>query len=151
MSRYREAFVAEPSASSWGEGGFGAAWAGPTSARLWRHVHHAAREVEAAAARRRDATGAAGDALDQAIRELLLLEASDWAFMLTRGEMAPYAEARVRSHAARARRLAAIAMSDEVSPRDAAFTRSVADQDRFCRELEGARIRDAFDPWAGRP
>jgi 1,4-alpha-glucan branching enzyme len=151
MSRYREAFVAEPSASSWGEGGFGAAWAGPASARLWRHVHHAAREVEAAAARRRDATGAAGDALDQAIRELLLLEASDWAFMLTRGEMAPYAEARVRSHAARARRLAAIAMSDEVSPRDAAFTRSVADQDRFCQELEGARIRDAFDPWAGRP
>ncbi|NUQ73176.1 MAG: DUF1957 domain-containing protein, partial [Polyangiaceae bacterium] len=91
-----------------------------------------------------------GEALDQAIRELLLLEASDWAFMLTRGEMAPYAEERVRSHASRARRLAAIAMSDEVSDAHAAFVRAVAAQDRFCGELSGDRIRDAFDPWAAR-
>jgi 1,4-alpha-glucan branching enzyme len=152
LSRFPEAFVAEPAASTWGEGGFGAAWAGAASARLWRHVHHAAREVEAAVLRRRSAVGVAGAALDQAIRELLLLEASDWAFMLTRGEMAPYAEERVRSHASRARRLAAIAMSDEVSREAAVFTRAVAAQDRFCSELAGDRIRDAFDPWpAGAP
>lgn len=150
MSRYPEAFVAEPAASTWGEGGFGAAWTGPASAHLWRHVHHAAREVEGAVLRRRQAEGIWGEALDQAIRELLLLEASDWAFMLTRGEMAPYAEERVRSHASRARRLAAIAMSDEVSDAHAAFVRAVAAQDRFCGELSGDRIRDAFDPWAAR-
>jgi 1,4-alpha-glucan branching enzyme len=148
LSRYPEAFVAEPAASTWGEGGFGAAWTGPASARLWRHVHHAAREVEAAVARRREAEGAPGEALDQAIRELLLLEASDWAFMLTRGEMAPYADERVRSHASRARRLAAIATASEVSREDAAFTRAVAAQDRFCGDLAGSRIRDAFDPWS---
>jgi 1,4-alpha-glucan branching enzyme len=147
LRRFPEAFVAEPAASTWGEGGFGEAWTGAASARLWRHVHHAAREVEAVVLRRRSAEGVAGAALDQAIRELLLLEASDWAFMLTRGEMTPYADERVRAHASRARRLAVIAASDEVTREDAAFVRAVANQDRFCAELTGSRIRDAFDPW----
>ena len=65
--------------------------------------------------------GVAGRAVDQAIRELLLLEASDWAFMLTRGEMATYAEARVRAHAYRAARLSSIALAESVSAEDAAW------------------------------
>lgn len=151
LARYPEAFIAEPATSSWGEGGFGDAWTGPASAALWRPVHHAAREVEEAVLRRRDATGIAGVALEQAIRELMLLQASDWAFMRARGEMAEYGDARVRSHAHRARRLAAIARSDEVSAEDAAWVRAVCDRDRLLAELTGPSIRDAFDPWDRRP
>ncbi len=106
LERFPDVAVAEPAASSWGEGGFGAVWAGPESARLWRHVHHAERAVRSAVSARRHAEGLASRALDQAIRELLLLESSDWAFMIRRGEMTAYAEERVRTHAHRAARLA---------------------------------------------
>ncbi len=146
LERWPEAFVAEPAASSWGEGGYGGVWAGEATARLWRHVHHAERAVLGALGHQRGATGLAGRALDQALRELWLLQASDWAFMIHRGEMAAYAEARVRRHASRAARLAAIAEGTP-SDADAAWVMAVAFQDRFLAELRGERLRDAFDPW----
>jgi 1,4-alpha-glucan branching enzyme len=148
LERHPEAPVAEPAASSWGEGGFGQVWAGPEAARLWRHVHHAERAVRAAVGYRRHAptTTPAGRAVDQAIRELLLLEASDWAFMMRRGEMTPYAEARVREHVHRATRLSEIAMAESVAPDEAAWIDAVCDRDRFLIELSGEAIRDAFDP-----
>ncbi len=139
--------MAEPAASSWGEGGFGQVWAGPEAARLWRHVHHAEVAVHDAVARHRRATGIRGRALDQAIREECLLEASDWAFMMRRGEMTRYAEARVRAHAHRATRLAGIAQAEAVAPEDAAWVDAVCDRDRFLAVLTGEEIRDAFDPW----
>lgn len=147
LARFPEAAVAEPAASSWGEGGFGQVWAGPEAALLWRHVHHAERRVRAAVAAKRPASGLCGRALDQAIRELLLLQASDWAFMMRRGEMTPYAEARVRAHAHRANRLADIAMGEAPSVEDLAWVHAVCDRDRFLADLTGEEIRDAFDPW----
>jgi 1,4-alpha-glucan branching enzyme len=153
LDRHPQAAVAEPAASSWGEGGFGQVWAGPEAARLWRHVHHAERAVRAAVAARRHApavegpAGVSGRAVDQAIRELLLLEASDWAFMMRRGEMTPYAEARVRAHVHRALRLAEIALAEWVSPDEAAWVDAIRAHDRFLAELSGEGIRDAFDPW----
>jgi 1,4-alpha-glucan branching enzyme len=94
------------------------------------------------------APGVHGRAVDQAIRELLLLEASDWAFMMRRGEMTPYAEARVRAHVHRALRLSEIALAEVVRPDDAAWVDAIRDHDRFLAELSGEGIRDAFDPWA---
>jgi 1,4-alpha-glucan branching enzyme len=147
LERFPELPVAEPAPSSWGEGGFGQVWAGPEAARLWRHVHHAERAVCDAASRARRAEGLAGRALDQAIRELLLLEASDWAFMICRGEMSTYAEARVRAHAHRATRLATIALADGATPEDVTFVEEVSSRDCFLAALQGEGIRDAFDPW----
>ena len=147
LERFPEAAVAEPSASSWGEGGFGEVWAGPEAAQLWRHVHHAERRVREAVERLRHANGLAGRALDQSIRELMLLEASDWAFMMRRGEMTQYAETRVRSHAHRAGRLAEIALTEKPTMDDLAWVHAVCDRDRFLGELSGEGIRDAFDPW----
>ena len=53
--------------------------------------------------------GGAGDverrALNQLARELLLLQSSDWAFILKTGTATGYAIARVKAHVARFRRL----------------------------------------------
>jgi 1,4-alpha-glucan branching enzyme len=147
LERFPDASLAEPAASSWGEGGFGEVWTGPEAARLWRHVHHTERLVVDATQQRRGADGLAGRALDQAIRELLLLEASDWAFMLRRREMVEYAEGRVRAHVHRAQRLSGIAMEGAKDPGDETWVRSIEETDRFLGELRGEEIRDAFDPW----
>lgn len=148
LERFPEASVAEPAASTWGEGGFGEVWTGPAAARLLRHVHQTERLVRRAAFRRRDAGGLAGRALDQAIRELLLLESSDWPFMLHRGDMAGYAEARAGAHAHRAARLAKIAETITPTMDDLTWVHAVASRDRFLGELTGEAIRDAFDPWS---
>lgn len=161
LERWPEAVIAEPAPSSWGEGGYGAAWTGRASASLVRHIHHTSREVLAAVRRWRSlmiprgsisaVTDEGERAIAQSIRELLLLQASDWAFMLTRGEVGSYAEGRVRVHAARARRLAQIALTRasaaEIRPEDAAFTRSAMDRDNFLADLTGPSILDAFDDW----
>lgn len=147
LERHPPAEVVEPAASTWGEGGFGAFWTGPSAARLWRHAHHAERAVLDALSRRRDAGGLPGRALDQAIRELLLLQSSDWAFMMSAGEMVSYAEARARAHAARARRLAGLALQPSDAAADPAWLDAVCALDPFLAELTGPALRDAFDPW----
>ncbi len=151
LDRWPPSSTAQPAASTWGEGGWGAVWVGPRTAPLWRHVHHAERAVLATlevGERGRGLGGPAGLALDQAIRELLLLESSDWAFMIDRGDMIPYAEARVRDHADRVRRLTSLVCEGPFDRGDLAWMEVVRDRDRFLAELSGPSLRDAFDPWS---
>jgi 1,4-alpha-glucan branching enzyme len=77
-----------------------------------------------------------------------LLESSDWPFMLHRGDMAGYAEARAGAHAHRAARLAQIAETVAPTMEDLAWVHAVASRDCFLAELSGEAIRDAFDPWS---
>lgn len=135
---------AEPAASSWGEGGFGTVWAGPESARLLRHVRHAGQKVREAVTARRDAKGSPGRALDQAIRELLLAQASDWPFMIRGGDMASYAEARAEAHTARALRLADMAYRPDLDPASTALLEDVEQSDNFLSGLTGDALRSAY-------
>lgn len=137
---------ATPAPSSWGAGGFGEVWVGPESARLWRHVHHATRYVGWLLPRHRHATGERGRALDQCIRELLLAQSSDWAFILTTGTVRGYAEARVRAHVHRLRHLAHVVEKPELSAEDVAFVDDVVARDRFLLDIAGDELRSAFDP-----
>ncbi len=45
-----------------------------------------------------DASGIKLRALNQALRELLLAQSSDWAFIMTTGTMVEYAEKRTKEH-----------------------------------------------------
>jgi 1,4-alpha-glucan branching enzyme len=84
-------------ASSWGAGGDLSTWSGPAVAEVAFALRRAELEVVAAGPR-------AGQV---ALRELLALQSSDWAFMLARGLAAPYASERLALHqAALARALA---------------------------------------------
>jgi 1,4-alpha-glucan branching enzyme len=75
-------------ASSWGQDGDLSTWSGPAVAELAFATRAA--ELEVLAAGRR-----AGPA---AVRELLALQASDWAFMVSRGLAGPYARERFDGH-----------------------------------------------------
>ncbi len=98
--------VSEPSPSSWGDGGFAGVWIDGSNDWIYRHQHQAEqRMIELA----RRFSGGVSDlerrALNQAARELLLLQSSDWAFILKTGTAMGYASARVKAHVARFRRL----------------------------------------------
>lgn len=131
----------EPAASTWGEGGFAATWTGPSTAALWRHVHHAGAAVRGAVRGAGDARGVRGDALDQAIVEVLLLQSSDFAFMIHRGTTAEYARARVAEHARNAVRLAAIAVGEETGAGDRDFVRAARERAPFLREVSSEVLR----------
>src|SRR2546426_12588483 len=54
-------------------------------------------------------------AAQQAVRELLLAESSDWPFLVTTGQAADYAVERFRAHAQRFRRAVALARSGDAT------------------------------------
>ncbi len=113
--------VAEPSYSSWGYQGYADFWVDGANHWLYRHLHAAGRSMERLAgggeAGLRGSSGEAGlrgsgeeaewlrRALNQAGRELLLAQASDWAFILRTGTATDYAHRRVHQHLGRFRRI----------------------------------------------
>ncbi len=76
--------VAAPAASSWGRGGHAAPWM--AHPEVWRLLHETHRAVTSR------------HASDAALRELLLMQASDWLFMLD-GPLSAYARRRLTRHA----------------------------------------------------
>jgi 1,4-alpha-glucan branching enzyme len=98
--------VCEPSPSSWGDGGYSAVWVDGSNDWIYRHVHRAEARLHELAVKHKDgASGLLGRALNQAARELLLAQSSDWAFIMKTGTAVKYAVDRVKTHLARFRRL----------------------------------------------
>ena len=145
LAEHPSCAVAEPSSSSWGEGGYGQVWLGPPTARLWRQVHATHRQVRAAVQQHRDAVGLRGLALDQAIRESLLLQSSDWPFMLHGGQLAGFASAQLAAHFARAERLVQIVLAAEIGDEQERFLRELCGKGGLLGELAGEQLRDCFD------
>lgn len=104
--------------SSWGMGGGHFTWDNVDTHWMWPVIHEAEARMEALVVRHPNAYGALHDILSQAARELLLLQASDWPFLITTGVAGEYAIHRFREHAERFDRLATIAetsLGDEAS------------------------------------
>ncbi len=96
--------VCRPSQSSWGYKGFHEYWLNETNAWVYPHLHKTAeRMIELA--RREPQDELEWKALNQAARELLLAQSSDWAFIMRTGTMVPYAVRRTRSHLLRFNKL----------------------------------------------
>jgi 1,4-alpha-glucan branching enzyme len=145
LARHSVMVRATPGGSSWGAGGYGAVWIGPESSKLWRHLHHASRYVAWLIDKHRTASGPRGRALDQAIVELLLLQSSDWGFIMTNHTVAPYAWARVRAHVHRLRHLGYLIEKPVLEPSDVSYIDDVAARDNFLAEMAGEPLRSAFD------
>jgi 1,4-alpha-glucan branching enzyme len=97
---------ATPSDSSWGLRGFNEQWLNETNAWIWPHVHMAAeRMVELAREHREVNDPLARRALNQAARELMLAQSSDWTFIMSTGTNAEYASRRFKEHTMRFQRL----------------------------------------------
>jgi 1,4-alpha-glucan branching enzyme len=94
---------------SWGEGGDHRVWLNPDTEWTWDRVYAA--ETEWIEQVRRGASGDARRVLAQATRELLLLQASDWQFLITTWAARDYAERRVAEHYAEFKRLSEVAQT----------------------------------------
>lgn len=90
--------VATPCASSWGDKGYHEVWLCQANEWIYRHLHWAQDRMVELAAQYPDANGILKRALKQATRELLLAQASDWAFIMATGTMVQYALRRTKLH-----------------------------------------------------
>ena len=111
LSEYLEAYptneAATPCLSSWGDKGFSEVWLNGSNDWIYPHLHWAAKALADRGQGLVEADGLKKRALNQALRELLLAQASDWAFMINSGTMVEYAGKRTRGHLSRLRRLLA--------------------------------------------
>lgn len=90
--------VATPSASSWGDAGYYRVWLNDGNEWMHRHLQPA-QERMSELVRKHPRPGVwQRRALQQAARELLLAQASDWSFMLSTKTSAEYARRRVVTH-----------------------------------------------------
>lgn len=87
-----------PGESSWGERGNHFTWKGPATEWMWPLIYGAEDRMRSLAERFPAATGVTRRALNQAARELLLLQSSDWGFLITTGQACEYAARRFREH-----------------------------------------------------
>jgi 1,4-alpha-glucan branching enzyme len=88
----------KPCASSWGDKGYYEVWLNGSNDWIYRHLHVAEDRMARAAAANSSPTPEIKRALNQAARELLLAESSDWAFIMTTDTVVPYAHNRLKTH-----------------------------------------------------
>jgi 1,4-alpha-glucan branching enzyme len=89
-----------PRRSSWGLEGSNRLWLNESNDWIYRPLRAAADRMTELARAFPDAQGDLRRALQQAARELLLAQSSDWPFIIAGGTAVQYAESRVREHLA---------------------------------------------------
>jgi len=97
--------LSTPPTCSWGAGGYSDVWLDGCNDWVYRHLHKAAERMIALSRDYPDDDSVRRRALNQAARELLLAQASDWAFIMKTGTMVEYAIRRTKEHLLRFNKL----------------------------------------------
>ncbi len=97
--------VLTPSLSSWGWKGYSEMWLQGANDWIYRHLHTASSRMTELAKGFPQTNGILKRALNQTLRELLLAQSSDWAFIMGTGTHTNYAVRRTKEHLLRFTRL----------------------------------------------
>ncbi len=98
LDEYPRNQVAMPAESSWGNRGYAEVWLDGSNDWIYRHLHKSSERMVELARTYQKPTDLERRALNQAARELLLAQASDWAFIMKTNTMVSYAIKRTRDH-----------------------------------------------------
>ena len=103
LNEYPVNQMSVPSPSTWGYKGYNEVWLEGSNDWIYRHLHAAGERMKELVEKfshcmEKGRNDLARRALNQAARELLLAQASDWPFIMKTGTMVEYAEKRVKLH-----------------------------------------------------
>ncbi len=98
LEREPRSQVSRPSFSSWGYKGYAEVWLEGSNDWIYRHLHECSDRMVELARENPQADNLRRRALNQAARELLLAQSSDWAFIMKTGTMVDYAHQRTKVH-----------------------------------------------------
>lgn len=111
LAEYSTNQLSLPSQSSWGWKGYSEFWLEGSNDWVYKHLHNASRRMTELAEKfsnyldKDTKRSLIKRALNQAARELLLAESSDWPFIMKTGTMVSYAQKRIKDHICRFNRL----------------------------------------------
>ena len=113
--------------SSWGTGGKHFGWFNPETSWMWDTINKAREELESI-------TGTSGSDLairarTQAVKELMLMESSDWFFMVTNNHTRDYAVRRFLEHFGKLVRLTGMVKMNQFSPENIEWMKRVEEED----------------------
>jgi 1,4-alpha-glucan branching enzyme len=115
--------------SSWGMGGGHWTWDNADTHWMWQPIHTAERWMESLVRRFPAAEGDLLAVLNQIARELLLLQSSDWPFLVTTGQAREYAIQRFSEHVDRFERLTGLAEAGRIEE-GAALAAELCERDK---------------------
>jgi len=99
LAEYRRShpdnFESVPEYSSWGDGGYGSVWLEKSNDWIYRHVFKMIERMTELAERFPNENGLRERVLNQAAREVLLAQASDWPFLLRAGKSGSFARKQI--------------------------------------------------------
>lgn len=101
--------------SSWGRNGYGEVWINQENAWIHRHLHKAEKRMAELSERLPSPTSLEERALNQALKQLLLAQSSDWSFIMDNKSMVSYAVRRVKEHLGHFHKLYEDLMNKELS------------------------------------
>jgi 1,4-alpha-glucan branching enzyme len=142
LANYNPSVVVSLPEGSWGQGGFHWIWLNEWTEWIWQRVYQAEEEMEALAREFADRENDENlqNILRQAARELLLLQASDWQFLISTWSARDYAEVRANQHSDWFQRLANMARrygrGEWVDPADWTFLGDCEKRDSLFADVD---------------
>ncbi|MGI6648590.1 MAG: glycoside hydrolase family 57 protein [Bacillota bacterium] len=115
LSQYPDNPIGRPAVSSWGDQGYYSTWLNNTNDWIYPHLYAAGEQMSEMVRRYPNAAGSLQRVLNQALRELLLAQSSDWAFIINNQTAAEYAERRTKEHLHNFRQLYLYACSSQLT------------------------------------
>ncbi len=129
--------------SSWGQGGTHFTWQNVDTEWMWPIIHATELDMEQAVGRHPSPSPEQRALLDQMARELLLLQSSDWPFLVTTGQAREYAEQRFQSHVERFERCRdALEASRGDSAAGNGMVRELFERDNVFPSIDPAAFRE---------
>jgi 1,4-alpha-glucan branching enzyme len=101
LARFPDLEVCQPPMCTWGAKGYAEVWLNEGNHWIYPHLDMAAERMVELARRFEHPSELERRALNQAARELLLAQSSDWAFIMKTNTTVEYAKKRTRDHIAR--------------------------------------------------
>lgn len=99
LSMYPQNQVVSPAASSWGDQGYYDVWLNEGNSWIYRHLHNMADAMQSLSNQYKEGTSEENKrVLNQMLRELLLAQSSDWAFLMTTKTAVEYSVQRTKEH-----------------------------------------------------
>lgn len=124
---------------SWGAGGNHFVWDNADTHWVWPIIHAAENRMKEAVEGFQGRGGEGENALNQAARELLLLQSSDWPFLITTGQAKEYAIQRFQQHVERFNAL--LDSLDKGSP-DESLAKELWEKDKIFPEIDFRWFRE---------
>lgn len=131
--------VATLTMSSWGWKGYSEVWLEGSNDWIYRHLHKASERMVELARRCPNVRGLKRRAIKQAVRELLLAQSSDWAFIMKTGTATEYAIRRTKEHLLNFNKLFDDIKAERI---DEGWLRELEGRNNIFRELDYSVYQD---------